>query len=187
MVSSLKILKSNAGISIMSALMGLAMVTTAALLLASALGFFKAGEVRSINRVLIQNSLLEAASIIRNSDFETLMDLCEVRGNYGTDLLPVSKCLDPLNSMQFNSDSNPTTGVGPSTNANLPKVVDVRLDLKSGRPSMSGQACIALARCDEKITNQFLEIRLVGYWKDPDSRRAPPINQTLLLIERARD
>jgi hypothetical protein len=180
-------MKKSSGFSIVAALMGLAMVTSAALLLMSALGFFKANEVRSRGRVLIQNSLLETAAYIRNVDFSTLQTLCETRGAYGADLLPTSKCLDPANRSQFNPDPNESTGVGPSANANLPKIVDVRLDLKTGYPSMTGESCVALAKCDEKVSNQFIEVRLVGYWRDPDSRRAPQINQSQLIIERVRD
>jgi hypothetical protein len=180
-------LSSRSGMSLPSVLLGLAMVTAAAAILYSSIAYFRAGEKRAEGRVYIQNALLESAAMLRSISFDDLLTVCLSKGTLNTEVLNASFCLDSTNPSILNSNSNPATGVGQYASLSQAKAFDVRLDLRTGRPSLEGQACIALFKCNEKVINQFMEIQLLGYWTDPDPSRGTQLNKTTLSVLRTRD
>ena len=185
-INLMPFISSSRGLSVGWALLGLGMVASAALLISSIFVWQNSGRIRSDRRVAIQNSLLTTAAAIRGASFINVLELCDSKRPTTTssDWILNSKCFFPAGSNTFNPTFT-SAEAGPSTNASSQKIVDVRLNYQ-GIPDATGQTCIYIKNCEERVPDQFIAITLVGAWADPDPNRPGLVNKTELIVERVK-
>jgi hypothetical protein len=168
----------KSGFSIVGVLIGLGLTVGASILLAGVIAYFRTSEERVDRRLLVQGQLVDTASFFMSWDFEKIVTYCQSKNALDSIGLSSSKC---LNSAGNQLNSGPDVGL-PTTPD--PKPTDIRKNLETGAHDPEGLLCIALNSCIYKVPGQVLEISLIGYWIDPDSRLR--LNQTEQIIQRSR-
>ncbi len=176
--------ESRRGFTIVEGLVGLLLVSLAALLLSSIISFNKASQVRLDDRVGIQNILLESVADIRYISYDDILAFCTIRNGLNANILNQSNCFDNPNNPQTLSTNSDL--LGPATVAGVAKPIEVRKNIQTGRPDMNGKACIALETCRELIPNQLIEVTLAGIWLDPNPSKSPKYNLTRQVFRRTR-
>ncbi len=177
---------SSRGISVGWALLGLGMVASAALLISSIFVWQNSSRIRNDRRVAIQNSLLTAAASIRSASYFNVIKMCDSKkpSVASEDWVLTSKCFYPAGTNTFNPSFTPEEA-GPSNNSNAQKIVDVRMNFE-GNSDPTGQTCVYIKNCKERVPEGLVSVTLAGAWRDPDPNRPGLINRTELVVEKVK-
>jgi hypothetical protein len=170
-------LNSKRGLTLMETMIGLAIIVAASLLLAGTISFFRSKEVRTDRRLLVQNVLTNSGMSFMSWPYDEIIAYCDSKNVFTGVGVDTSKCLDSTR-LAFNR----TSETAPPTNGAIPPT-DILLNLELAVPDSNGNVCVALNKCTQ-ITSQVVELELVAFWNDPDSRKG--LNQSSQVIVRTK-
>jgi len=152
--------KFNSGVSLVTVAAALAIISAAAYLFIQMSGTMIFAGSRIDQSLKGQQILVGVASEIQRMDFgQILSDVCK----NSTAGLPIAgNCVTADGKLKSLADQTQPALGQPQVNVLLSE---------NGKPSANGEMCVELNSCQLIAEDDMLEMKLTGYWKDPDPKK----------------
>ncbi len=172
--------RSKAGVSLVSVLVGAALVGAGAFLMSELFFQRKVMDERSDRRVIAEQFLMDATNELSNMRFQDFSQECATQPG-GTRWGPAPVQGGCLNGAQFRRTGVETwPTVAPANDRRFE-----RRRLATGEYSEAGVFCVELNQCRAVPESELVDFTLTVYWLDPDSRSGA--SQRQFTMRRGRD
>ncbi len=160
---------SKHGFSLVSALIGIGLLSLGLMALAYLITSGRVFEARQDRRVWVEQVLAETAYTVLKIPYQMINDGDEYcKNKFTIDPTRVSKCLSASGMI---SPPSPPPGV---PNSPFRKIVEVGREWNGdvAAAGSRGRICVEVDHCEKKAKDYLYEITLVAYWDNPNANQS---------------